>query len=133
MFELRVERTVRATHAVRLPDGAIEPLHEHDWRITVILRGPELGKDGFLVDFCFVQQEMDRILDPLVGANLNEHPFLVGMPPSAEALARSVFEALDRLDWCGPELAGVAVMEAPGCSATFSRPTGTTVSHSGKE
>ncbi len=128
MFEVRVERTVRAAHAVRLPDGAMEPLHEHDWRVTVILRGPQLGKDGFLVDFCFVRQEMDRILDPLTGANLNEHSFLAGMPPSAEAVAQRVFEALDRLDWHGPDLAGVAVVEAPGCSAIFSRPAGATVS-----
>ncbi len=129
MFEVRVERTVRAVHAVRLPDGALEPLHEHDWRVTAILRGPKLGKDGFLVDFCFVRQEMDRILDPLTGANLNEHPFLAGTPSSAEAVAQRVFEALDRLDWHGPELAGVAVVEAPGCSAIFSRPAGVTVSN----
>ena len=133
MFEVRVERTVRATHAVRLPSGAMEPLHEHDWRVTAILRGPELDKEGFLVDFCFVRQEMDRILDPLTGANLNEHPFLAGMPPSAEAVARRVFEALDRLDWRGPELAGVAVVESPGCSAVFSRPADATVSNLRKE
>ncbi len=133
MFEVRVERTVRATHAVRLPDGAMEPLHEHDWRVTAILRGSQLGRDGFLVDFCFVQQEMDRILDPLANVNLNEHPFLAGMPTSAEALAQRVFEALVALDWRGPELAGVAVVEAPGCSAIFSRPTGTTISNLGKE
>ncbi len=111
----------------------MEPLHEHDWRVTVILRGPELGKDGFLVDFCFVRQEMDRILDPLTGANLNEHSFLAGMPPSAEAVAQRVFEALDALDWCGPELAGVAVLEAPGCSAVFSRSAGAIVSNLGKD
>ncbi len=133
MFEVRVERTVRAAHAVRLPDGAMEPLHEHDWRVTVILRGPELGEDGFLVDFCFVRQEMDRILDPLTGANLNEHSFLAGMPPSAEGLAQRVFEALDPLDWRGSELAGVAVVEAPGCSAIFSRPAGATVPNLGKD
>ncbi len=133
MFEVRVERTVRAAHAVRLPDGTMELLHEHGWGVTVILRGPELGKDGFLVDFCFVRQEMDRILDPLIGANLNEHPFLAGVLPSAEALAQRVFEALDPLDWHGPELAGVAVVEAPGCSAIFSRPAGATVSSPGKE
>jgi len=133
MFEVRVERTVRAAHAVRLPDGAMEPLHEHDWRVTVILRGPKLGEDGFLVDFCFVRQEMDRILAPLIGENLNEHSFLAGMPPSAEALAQRVFEALDSLDWRGPELAGVAVVEAPGCSAIFSRPAGATVPNLGKD
>ncbi len=133
MFEVRVERTVRAAHAVRLPDGTMEPLHEHNWRVTAILRGPELGKDGFLVDFCFVRQEMDRILDPLTGANLNEHAFFDGMPPSAEAVAQRVFEALDRLDWRGPELAGVAVVEASGCSAMFSRPAGATPSNPEKE
>ncbi len=111
----------------------MEPLHEHDWRVTAILRGPELGKDGFLVDFCFVRQEMDRILKPLTGANLNEHPLLAGMPSSAEAVAQRVFEALDRLDWRGPELAGVAVAEAPGCSAIFSRPAGATVSSLGED
>ncbi len=111
----------------------MEPLHEHDWRVTAILRGPELGKDGFLVDFCFVRQEMDRILDPLTGANLNEHPFLAGTPSSAEAVAQRVFEALDRLDWRGPELAGVVVMEAPGCSAIFSRPADAPVSNLRKE
>ncbi len=125
MFEVRVERTVRAAHAVRLPDGAMEPLHEHDWRVTVILRGPKLNDDGFLVDFCLVRQEMDRILEPLTGVNLNEHAFLAGIQPSAEALAQRVFESLAPLDWRGPKLAGVAVAEAPGCSTIFSGPTAT--------
>jgi 6-pyruvoyltetrahydropterin/6-carboxytetrahydropterin synthase len=133
MYEVRVEKSFRAAHAVRLPSGAMESSHEHDWRITAILRGTDLGEDGFLVDFCLVQQELDRILDPLSGANLNQHPFLAGMPPSAEAVAQRIFEALATVDWGGSDLAGVVVVEAPGCSVMFSRPAGVTVSNVGKE
>src|SRR4051812_27370017 len=34
-FEITTTRTFSAAHQLRLPDGSIEPLHGHNWRVKV--------------------------------------------------------------------------------------------------
>lgn len=119
MFEVAVESCFRASHAVRLPTGEMEPIHEHDWQVSVVFEGTTLNGDGLLVDFELVRERLLAILAPLRGTNLNEHPALGGEPASAERVARRIFESLDDVNWSQATLRCVTVREAPGCSATF--------------
>ncbi len=119
MFEVAVESCFRASHAVRLPTGEMEAVHEHDWRVTVAFAGTTLSADGMLVDFELVRERLSAILAPLRGTNLNDHPALGGKPASAERVARRIFELLDDADWSDATLRRVTVAEAPGCVATF--------------
>ena len=119
MFEVTVESSFRASHAVRLPTGEMEPIHEHDWQVSVIFVGTTLNDDGMLIDFELVRERLLAILAPLRGSNLNDHPALGGRPASAERVARRIFELLDDADWSEATLRRVTVREAPGCAATF--------------
>lgn len=120
MFEVAVESCFRASHAVRLPTGEMEPIHEHDWQVSVVFAGATLNGDGMLVDFEVVRERLSAILAPLRGTNLNDHPALGGKPASAERVARLIFESLDHANWSEATLHRVTVREAPGCAATFS-------------
>lgn len=120
MFEVAVESCFRASHAVRLPTGEMEPIHEHDWQVSVVFEGATLNDDGMLVDFELLRERLLAVLAPLRGTNLNEHPALGGKPASAERVAQRIFELLDDVNGSQATLRRVTVREAPGCSATFS-------------
>src|SRR5690606_16287926 len=50
MFEISVQRTFSAAHAI-VVRGRREPLHGHDWRVTIVVAGNDLDADGLLCDF----------------------------------------------------------------------------------
>jgi len=122
MYEVRVQTQFYAAHRVRLSNSQLEPIHDHDFLVEAVLRGPKLDESGVLVDFKAVQKALRRILEPLSDTDLSTAPLMAGFNPSAEHLARRLFEALSRE--LGPDapLAAVYVREAPGCFAGYVRP-----------
>lgn len=124
MFEVSVEARFAATHQVRMPDGQLEPLHEHVWVVRVIYTGPELDADGLLVDFGAVRARLADVLRPLEGQNLNCVAALAGQPPSAEIVARHIARHLPASLGERARLRGVEVEEEPGCRARYKLPAG---------
>jgi 6-pyruvoyltetrahydropterin/6-carboxytetrahydropterin synthase len=120
-YEVSVEGRFAARHWLRLPDGTLEPPHEHDWHVAVTFAGENLDSAGMLVDFELAKTRLATVLDRLSSGDLNASPLLDGLNPSAEIVARIIYDLLvqDRLP--GVRLWQVAVTEAPGCRATYRR------------
>lgn len=122
MYEIIVDGSFSATHALRMPGGAAEPLHGHDWKVSVCLARDTLDDTGFVADFEDVQRALTELTDELHHTCLNDHPLLSGLNPTTEVVARAVFERLrDNSSWC-EELLSVSITEAPGCQARYVRP-----------
>lgn len=122
MYEVSVEESFCATHCVMFPDRTLEPMHGHDWRITVVWRGRRLDERGLLIDFEQAHKSLRALLDELNYTHLNDHPWLSGSPASSESVARMIFEKLDSVPGLADEsLRSVRVTEAPGRSATYAR------------
>ena len=51
MYELMVEDTFDAAHALRGYDGPCENLHGHTWKVEVTIEAEKLDKIGLVVDF----------------------------------------------------------------------------------
>lgn len=119
MYEVRVQAGFCATHQLRLYDGALEPLHGHDWAVEAVFRGEELDRIGVLVDFEEIDRALRAVLAPLHHACLNEVAMLAGVNPTAEHVARAVFERLRERMPAGSPLWAVYVREAPGCTAAY--------------
>lgn len=117
MFEITVTAWFSAAHQLRLCDGALEPLHGHNWRVSVTLRGPQLDDMGVLADFTRVKPWLDAALATLHDRHLNELPEFANRNPSAENVAMHVAELFDRRVAPGAALTMVEVEEAPGCIA----------------
>ena len=58
MFEVSVEQSFAAGHALRNYKGACENVHGHNFKVRVTLEGGGLDSTGLLVDFLDVKQSM---------------------------------------------------------------------------
>lgn len=121
MYEIVVESSFCATHALRLADGSTESVHGHDWRVTAVLAAPELDECGFVADFEDVGAALGEITQALHHADLNNHPWFLEVNPTAERVARVVFDRLGGKTSWGSAVASVSVTEAPGCMARYLR------------
>ena len=118
MFELTVCREFRAAHAITM-GGVLEESHEHNWRVGAVVRGDHLDSDGLLCDFHRIEQELDRVLEPLSGRDLNRTPPFDRINPTAENVARHIAEEIGQRIPRSVTLKSVSVTEAPGCTAKY--------------
>ena len=72
MFEVTVEQTFAAAHALRNYKGGCENVHGHNFKVQVVLAGERLDDTGLLVDFIDVKNLMGQVMARLDHQNLNE-------------------------------------------------------------
>jgi 6-pyruvoyltetrahydropterin/6-carboxytetrahydropterin synthase len=126
MYEIAVEAEFCAAHAL-LIGGVREPVHGHNWKVTVVVGGDRLDADGLLVDFHALQGLVTQVLAPFQNADLNAAPAFKALNPSAEHVARHIAEGVGAgLERGGSgthsapiKLVFVRVTEAPGCSVVY--------------
>jgi len=125
MFAITVQAEFCAAHSLTIA-GTPEPIHGHNFGITLTLEGPSLDPDGLLCDFHTVEHTLNELLAPFVNANLAECPPFDALNPSAENIALFIAESMhNRLgDSLAPHarIAEVSVSEAPGCVAFYRPP-----------
>jgi 6-pyruvoyltetrahydropterin/6-carboxytetrahydropterin synthase len=94
MFEVTVEETFAAGHALRNYHGKCENLHGHNYRIQVTLQGAELDSIGLLVDFVQVKKSLQTVVDRLDHQFLNDLAPFDKLNPSAENIARYFYDEI---------------------------------------
>jgi len=94
MFEVTVEETFAAGHALRNYHGKCENLHGHNYRIQVTLQGAELDSIGLLVDFVQVKKLLQTVVDRLDHQFLNDLAPFDTLNPSAENIARYFYDEI---------------------------------------
>ena len=90
MFEVTVEQTFAAAHALRNYKGGCENVHGHNFKVQVVLAGERLDETGLLVDFIDVKNLMGQVMARLDHQNLNEVPPFDVKNPSAENIAEYI-------------------------------------------
>lgn len=94
MFEVSVEQSFAAGHALRNYKGACENVHGHNFKVQVTIEGQELDQTGMLVDFLDVKQSMLDAIAPLDHRFLNDIPPFDVKNPSAENIAEYFYEQI---------------------------------------
>jgi 6-pyruvoyltetrahydropterin/6-carboxytetrahydropterin synthase len=120
MFEVvSVEKTISCAHRLFGYNGPCEALHGHNYTIIVIYAGEELDQYGMLVDFTDVKRVFNRVLAQLDHKYLNELPLFENLSPSAEVIAKVVYQQLQRTQFERGRLSSVKVWETPAQVATY--------------
>ncbi len=95
MFEVSVEQTFAAGHALRNYKGKCENVHGHNYRVRITIQGDQLDSTGLLVDFLDVKRLMGGVIDYLDHRFINDLPPFDQLNPSAENIAKYFFDQVN--------------------------------------
>lgn len=119
MFEISVEETFAAGHALRNYHGKCENVHGHNYRVQVTMEGEELNNAGLLVDFADVKRLMRAVVARLDHRFLNDLAPFDAINPSAENMARYFYDEVASGLPPGPRIREVKIWETDITSATY--------------
>ncbi len=94
MFEVSVEDTFAAGHALRGYRGKCENPHGHNYKVRITLAGEELDTIGLLYDFKDLKAALGEVMDRLDHQYLNDIDPFRELNPSAENMARYFYREL---------------------------------------
>jgi 6-pyruvoyltetrahydropterin/6-carboxytetrahydropterin synthase len=119
MFEVSVEETFAAGHALRGYKGKCENVHGHNYRVRVTIEGRDLDEIGLLVDFGDVKKKVREIVARLDHRFINDlEPFDV-INPTAENMAKYFYDEITRSLPEDLRLGEVTLWETDTTSATY--------------
>ncbi|SFR48981.1 MULTISPECIES: 6-pyruvoyl trahydropterin synthase family protein [Halorubrum] len=118
MYELTVSESFVAQHYLTVPNPPADEaeLHSHTFEAEATFRGPELGEHGYLLDIDLALEAIADAADRYRDETLNDH--LEGNP-SAERLARALFDALADVDAPAATELTVSVREDDAASVSY--------------
>ena len=92
MFQVSVEETFSAGHALRGYRGKCENVHGHNYRVSVTVEGPQLDSIGLLCDFTEIKRVVREVIAGLDHQFINDLPAFRSVNPSAENLAKYFYD-----------------------------------------
>lgn len=148
MFTISVETHFRASHQLALPSGPTqvgsqpasngsrspeaEPEHYHNWSVTADVSSNKLDSRGVVMDFHRLKAAVDNIVAQLDNTALDRTDYFRQNSPSAENVAKYIYEKLEPKLPEGVRLRSIRVVEgsarrwrvgarlsAAACSAKF--------------
>lgn len=121
MYELTTIVNFEAAH--RLPDypGKCSRLHGHNWKVEVTVAGPSLDKLGMLIDFRELKQTVNEVITTLDHYYLNETEPFSEVNPTAENIARYIYEEIGKKLTATAQVTvtKVKVWESPQSAAVY--------------
>jgi 6-pyruvoyltetrahydropterin/6-carboxytetrahydropterin synthase len=119
MFTISVETHFWASHQLILKDGSKEPEHYHNWLVTAEVGSDKLNDMAVVMDFHELKQMVDNIAADFDNKALNEAPCFRQNIPSAENVAKYIYDKLRMELPESVKLRNVKVVEQTGCVAKF--------------
>ncbi len=124
MFEVTVDETFAAGHALRGYKGKCENPHGHNYKVRVLLHGKDLDSIGLLYDFKDVKQIIAATVDRLDHQFINDIPPFDKVNPSAENMAKYFYDEsvrllAERAPANGISVKAVTIWETDTTTATY--------------
>ena len=123
MFEVSVENSFSAGHALRGYQGKCENPHGHNYKVRVTLAGDTLNEIGLLIDFKVLKSAMNRAIDQFDHQYLNDIDPFREENPSAENIARHLYKSINASPFIessgGIRVKKVKVWETDSSAATY--------------
>lgn len=120
MYEICKEVQFAAAHLIRGHPGKCSRLHGHNWRIRLSVSCEELDEFGIGIDFSDIKEVLHAIIGELDHRNLNDLAAFATLNPTAENIAKLVFEVASRRLTSGTRrVSKVEVWETPTSVVTY--------------
>jgi 6-pyruvoyltetrahydropterin/6-carboxytetrahydropterin synthase len=122
MFEISIKSQFCGAHSLPGYKGPCANQHGHNWEVEIFLGGARTNRLGMLVDFKDVKEILRDVLVKIDHRNLNQLPFFKKTNPTAENIAKFIFDELvPKLNSSNYRLRRVRVSETAGTAAYYSR------------
>ena len=121
MFAVSVETHFWASHQLTMPDGSKEPAHSHNWLVRAEVAAEKLNSSGFVIDFLTLRKMLDNIVAQFDNIALAKIDYFRQNNPSAENVAKYIYEKLEPKLPNGLKVQSVLVTEERNCSAKLSK------------
>ena len=122
MFQVSVEESFSAGHALRGYKGKCENPHGHNYKVRLTLEGPALDSVGLLYDFVHLKQIIHQVIQAVDHKFLNDLAPFDQLNPSAENIARYLYEEASKQMRKQPDsarIASITVWETDTTAATY--------------
>ena len=121
MFELKVQRPFSAAHFLRGYNGKCENLHGHGYVVQICVHGSKLNESGYVTDFTALKARLNEVLSTLDHSCLNENAAFKEQNPTAENIAKYIYDQMVSDIEAPANLHSVKVWETPEQSAKYTR------------
>ncbi|HEY6292482.1 MAG TPA: 6-carboxytetrahydropterin synthase QueD [Terriglobia bacterium] len=120
MFEVAIDYSFSAGHALRDYKGKCENVHGHNYKVRVSVEGENVDSTGLLVDFIDLRQAVRKIVERLDHQFLNDLAPFDQLNPSAENIALYFCQELEpSVNQGGARVQAVTVWETDTSFATY--------------
>lgn len=119
MFRLKVFDHFSSAHFLNGYQGKCESMHGHNWRVEAEVEGEKLDKIGMLIDFKILKGFLSTVVKGLDHCVLNEIEVFKNSNPSAELIAKYIYEELQKLLPEGIDISSISVWETDGSQAIY--------------
>ncbi|MEM9242927.1 MAG: 6-carboxytetrahydropterin synthase QueD [Pseudomonadota bacterium] len=96
MYSITIILRFCAAHKIDGYNGKCANLHGHNYKLELEVSATQLDKLGFVVDSDIIKQHVKPIIAQLDHQYLNELPGFAGVSPSAENIAKYIYEQCDQ-------------------------------------
>lgn len=123
-YELSVRAEFCAAHRLDGYPGNCRNTHGHNWGVTAFVLCQELDELGMGLDFRDIKALLRECLSSLDHACLNDLPPFAGQNPTAENIARHLFQDLsrrlaERAPAGSARVSRIRINETPGAEVTY--------------
>jgi 6-pyruvoyltetrahydropterin/6-carboxytetrahydropterin synthase len=122
VYEVTIKQSFSAAHILKEIGGTCEKLHGHNFIVEVSLSSSELTEAGILIDFKILKEWTEDILKCLDHKDLNEVDYFKNINPSAENVARFIYDSIsEKVKDHNIHAARVTVWESEDARASYSQ------------
>jgi 6-pyruvoyltetrahydropterin/6-carboxytetrahydropterin synthase len=120
MYEVTIIKSFSAAHLLSEIGGKCEELHGHNFKVEITVAAEELNSAGLLIDFRFLKKALGEILENIDHKHLNALTSFAGINPSAENIARYIFETMGKkIKSAGVRMVRVKIWESENAAVTY--------------
>lgn len=119
MFEISVDETFAAGHALRGYRGKCEKVHGHNYKVQLMVEAERLDSVGLLMDFTDLKRLLHAAIERLDHQFLNDVPPFDVLNPTAENMAKYFYDEIAPHLPAPARLAAVKIWETDTSTAAY--------------
>jgi 6-pyruvoyltetrahydropterin/6-carboxytetrahydropterin synthase len=122
-YEVSLSRNVRASHIMPGLPGPEGQLHQHDYRIEVVVNREQLDGNGMVCDLDVLGAALSQLISRIDGRNLEEIRPAGAAAVTVEVFARWVHDTISpAIAGSSPDMLAVRIWETPAAFGGYRAP-----------